>query len=196
MLITAKRDGCLRFAALHVVGPVAAELGSRANSRLRRPLFYLLSEFSTAVVRVRQRVTEEHRMNQICPKCRKTGFSSSIDDLCADVHWRCEECSYAAEENQSMAAPCGRCGEQSCVLGDADSTFRHCFYCHKTNRLFGPSLMDRLGWYVRAGSEKFGPFSRIELRSKIQDGEIEATDLVYDPWGEAVEASEVVKLRG
>ena len=135
-------------------------------------------------------------MNQICPKCREPGFSSHMDDLCSGAAWRCEACSYIAEEEESIAAPCSRCGETSLVLGDADSTFRHCFNCHKTARLFGPSLMDRLGWYVRSDGKKLGPFTRIESRSKIMDGEILASDLVYDPWGEAVRASEVVKLSG
>ena len=56
--------------------------------------------------------------------------------------------------------------------------------------------MDLLGWYCGLGKEKQGPFARIEIRSKIQDAEILPTDLVYDPWGEAIEASEVVRLSG
>lgn len=56
--------------------------------------------------------------------------------------------------------------------------------------------MDRLGWYYRIDNQKHGPFTRIQIRSKIQDGVIQATDMVYDPWGEGVEASEVVRLRG
>lgn len=135
-------------------------------------------------------------MNQMCPKCRKVGFTSNVDDLCDDLHWRCEACSYAAGEDESLAAPCGQCGETSRVFGDADSTFRHCFHCHKTSRLYGPSLMDRLGWYSRVDGQKSGPFTRLEIRSKINDGEIQAADSVYDPWGEAIPASEVVKLRG
>ncbi len=135
-------------------------------------------------------------MNQVCPKCRKIGFSSSVDDLCEDVHWRCEYCSYAAEENESLSAPCGRCGERTLVLGDADSTFRHCFHCHRTRRLYGPSLMDRLGWYYFVDGRKQGPFTRLQIRSKINDGEIGSGDLVYDPWGEGIAASEVVKLSG
>lgn len=95
-----------------------------------------------------------------------------------------------------MSIPCGRCGETSVVLGDSESTFRHCFHCNKTKRLFGPSLMDRLGWYYRIDKQKHGPFTRIQIRSKIQDGVLQATDLVYDPWGEGVEAAEVVRLRG
>ena len=105
-------------------------------------------------------------------------------------------CSYAAEEDKSMSAPCGNCGETSSVFGDAESTFRHCFRCNDTKRLYGPSLMDRLGWYYRINKESHGPFTRIEIRSKIQDGDIQATDLVYDPWGEAVEAAVVVRLSG
>jgi len=141
-------------------------------------------------------VREAKGMKHVCPKCRKEAFSSSVDDLCDDVHWRCEACSYAAEEDKSMSAPCGRCGETSSVFGDTESTFRHCFHCRQTKRLYGPSLMDRLGWYYRDGKQKHGPFTRIEIRSKIKDGEILPTDLVYDPWGEAVEASEVVRLSG
>lgn len=135
-------------------------------------------------------------MSKICPNCREASFAVSDDELCADVHWRCGACSYAAEQDDSMPAKCSRCSETTVVLGDADSTFRHCFHCHKTKRLYGPSLMDRLGWYYRIDKQKRGPFSRIEIRSKIQDGEISATDLVYDPWGEAVEAAEVVRLSG
>ena len=56
--------------------------------------------------------------------------------------------------------------------------------------------MDRLGWYIRSGGEKLGPFTRIDIRTKIKKEEIDATDLVYDPWDEAVQASEVVKLKG
>lgn len=135
-------------------------------------------------------------MNSICPKCRKTGFSSSGDELCDKALWKCSACGYVAEEDESLAAPCNSCEQISRVMGDADSTFRHCSYCQKTARLYGPSLMDRLGWYFRAGTEKFGPFTRIQLRSKMKAGEIFPADLVYDPWGEAVPVSEVIKLSG
>jgi hypothetical protein len=56
--------------------------------------------------------------------------------------------------------------------------------------------MDRLGWYTRVDGNESGPFTRLEIRSKIMDGEILESDLVYDPWGEAVSASDVVKLSG
>ena len=56
--------------------------------------------------------------------------------------------------------------------------------------------MDRLGWYYFVDGRKQGPFTRLQIRSKINDGEIGSGDLVYDPWGEGIAASEVVKLSG
>ena len=135
-------------------------------------------------------------MNQICPKCRKPHFSEIDDNLCDDRQWRCGACAYAAEAHEALSAPCSPCDETTVVLGDSESTFRHCFRCNDTKRLYGPSLMDVLGWYYRIDKQSHGPFTRIEIRSKIQDGEIQGTDLVYDPWGEAVEAAVVVRLSG
>jgi Zn finger protein HypA/HybF involved in hydrogenase expression len=67
---------------------------------------------------------------QRCPKCGSEAFSWSVDkELSQFTLWRCAQCSYGAEEDESKERACESCGGGDVWLRDGDREYRFCIGC-------------------------------------------------------------------
>lgn len=80
---------------------------------------------------------------QVCPSCGVKHITWAIDDEASPwTHWRCRNCGYFAEEDETRESDCPQCAakKSSILLRDSDGFHRWCSACgyfERTAETFG-----------------------------------------------------------
>jgi RNA polymerase subunit RPABC4/transcription elongation factor Spt4 len=65
---------------------------------------------------------------QICPHCKKRGFSWFLDEeVSKDTIWYCSECQYKVMEDEKLETTCPQCNSESLIfLKEDNHSYQYC----------------------------------------------------------------------
>jgi DNA-directed RNA polymerase subunit RPC12/RpoP len=68
---------------------------------------------------------------QVCPKCRRRGFTWAVEDD-GVTRWYCSLCGFSAEEDEAKQIKCPRCDSGFAAwLAEDGESYYWCFSCNQ-----------------------------------------------------------------